>query len=182
MRKHPFAAILAGLTLTLVIPVAASGQATLQKSGWLAKVNVAKATTEAKKWRSDSHLFQITATNVQDGVARWTYSFFSPGATGQKCHHVMFGLKGEVGGTDGRCAFDTESKLADFTVDSDKAFDAARKAGLAKPSIRGTLRMFPVRGMGDRPVWLFSEGAKTGDKSIEVDAITGEIRSRVTIP
>ena len=44
-----------------------------------------------------------------------------------------------------------------------------------------TLRMFPVRNMGDRPVWQVSEGAGMGDKTIEVDAITGEIRNQVVI-
>lgn len=180
MRRHAFAAILAGLTL--LMPTGASAQATPRKFGMLAKAGVTKAAAEARKWRSDSYLFQIAASNVQDGVAMWNYDFFSPGATGKKCFRVNVAPSGEVGGAVGTCALPEESKLPDFTIDSDKAFGTARKDGLAKPALRVHLRMTPVRGAADRPIWTLSEGASKGDKNIEVDAVTGEIRSRMTGP
>jgi hypothetical protein len=147
----------------------------------LAKAGVAKATAEARKWRPDSYLFQITAANVQDGIQMWDYGFYSPGATGRKCFNANVAPTGESGGVAARCGFDPEQKLPEFTVDSDKAVATARKAGMAKPTLRVTLRMSPVRNLGDRPLWLISEGAAVGDKQINIDAITGEIRDQVII-
>ena len=147
----------------------------------LARAGITGATAEAHKWRPDSYLFQVAALRVTDGVTMWTYGFYSPGATGRKCYLVNVAPTGEAGGATSSCAFDPEQKLADFSIDSDKAVATARKAGLAKQALQVTLRMFPVRNMGDRPVWQVSEGAGMGDKTIEVDAITGEIRNQVVI-
>ena len=179
MLRHAFALTLAGLTL--FAPPATSAQGTPRRVGMLAKAGIAKATAEAKKWRSDSYLFQVSASNVSDGIAMWNYVFYSPGATGRKCFNVNVAPTGESGGSGVTCAFDSEQKLPDFAIDSDKAVATARKAGLAKPALRVTVRMFPVRNMGDRAVWQLSEGAGMGDKTIEVDAITGEIRNQIVI-
>jgi hypothetical protein len=147
----------------------------------LAKAGIAKATAEARKWRSDSYLFQVAGANVTDGITMWNYDFYSPGATGRKCFRVNVAPTGESGGSAATCAIDPEQKLPDFAIDSDKAVATARKAGLAKPALRVTVRMFPVCNMGDRAVWQLSEGAAMGDKTIEVDAITGEVRNQIVI-
>lgn len=181
MRRFANTIFLAGLTLLL--QSGASAQGTPRKVGMLAKAAVAKATAEARKWRSDSYLFQIDAANVPDGgIQMWNYGYYSPGATGKKCFHANVAPTGESGGVAATCAFDPEQKLPEFTVDSDKAIEAARKAGLAKPTLRVTLRMSPVRNMGERPLWLISEGAARGDKQLHIDALTGEVRSQTKIP
>lgn len=179
MRSQVSTAIL--VSLTLLQPVAASAQGTPRQVGMLAKAGIAKATVEARKWRSDSYLFQVAGARVTDGVTMWNYDFYSPGATGKKCYRVNVAPTGESGGTAATCAIDPEQKLSDFAIDSDKAVATARKAGLAKPTLRVTVRMFPVRNMGDRAVWQLSEGAGMGDKTIEVDALTGEIRNQIVI-
>ena len=181
MRTTVLLTTLVGLTLWQ--PVPASAQETRRSGGTLAKAGVVKAMAEARKWRSDSYLFQIVAANVQDGgITMWNYDFQAPGASGKKCFRVNVAATGEAGGISAPCAADNERELPGFTVDSDKAVEAARKAGAVRPGLRMTLRMAPVRNMGDRPVWQLSEGARSGDRTIELDAITGQIRSHLRIP
>jgi hypothetical protein len=169
--------------LTLLEPCTASAQETRRTVGTLAKAGIVKAKAEARKWRSDSYLFQVAAANVQDGgVTMWNYDFQAPGASGKKCFRVNVAATGEAGGIAAPCAFDNEKELPGFVIDSDQAVAMARKAGVTRPGLRMTLRMASVRNMGDRPVWQLSEGAGSGDKTIEVDAITGQIRSQIRIP
>ena len=181
MRTTVLLTALAGLTF--LQHASASAQGTRQNVGTLAKAGVVKAMAEARKWRSDSYLFQIAAANVQDGgITMWNYDFQSPGASGKKCFRVNVAATGEAGGIAAPCAVDREEELPNFAIDSDKAVAAARKAGVVRPGLRMTLRMIPVRNMGDRPLWQLSEGAGSGDKTIELDAITGQIRNQVKIP
>lgn len=149
-----------------------------QRFGAQAKAWLGDAKTEARKWRSDAYLFQVTARRVTDGVAMWYYDFFSEGASGKKCLRVNFG-KGKRAFTQQLECDKGEPELKDFTVDSDRAIEIARKEGLKRPELTAVLSVVPTAS-GQRTIWILMEGngMTDGDMTIDIDAQTGAIRGK----
>jgi hypothetical protein len=70
-----------------------------------------------------------------------------------------------------------------FTVDSDKAVQVARAAGLTRPKLTVGLT-WSGSGSPDKLVWLIMEGggATKGDQIVDVDAMTGTVTSKTKQP
>ena len=150
--------------------------AAASRVGTPVKALLGDARTEAKKWRPDAYLFQVTARRVTDGVAMWYYDFFAPGASGKKCLRLNFGKDKRVFTQQLEC--DTaEPEIKDVAVDSDKAVVIARKEGLTRPELTVILTTVPA---GQRLIWIIMEGngMKDGDLTIDIDAQTGAVRGK----
>jgi hypothetical protein len=153
-------------------------QTAAPRFGTQAKALVAEARTEAKRWRADAYLIQLTASRVTDGVAMWYYDFFAPGASGAQCLRVNFGKDKRAFTQQLKCD-QAEPELKDFAVDSDKAIAIARAEGLKRPELTMGLMSVPTSS-GQRFVWTIMEGngMKEGDLTIDIDAQTGVVRGR----
>ena len=149
-----------------------------QRVGAQAKALLGDAKSEAKKWRSDAYLFQVTARGVTDGLAMWYYDFIAPGASGKKCLRVNFGKDRRVFTRQLDCD-QSDPELKDFAVDSDRAVEIARKEGLKRPQLTAALSMVPTAA-GQRAIWILMEGngMTEGDVTIDIDAQTGAIRGK----
>lgn len=156
--------------------------ATAQPSpGTTAQTHLAAAQAHAKTWRPDAVLFQIQARNVTDGKANWEYDFMSAGAPG-KC--LMVGVaNGKAQSASDSCNTTGEKAILSFTVDSDKAVQAARAAGLARPKLTVGLT-WSGSGSSDKLVWMIMEdrGTAKGDQMVDVDAMTGIVTSKTRQP
>ena len=161
-------------TLTLM-----SGTAAAQgkKLGWLAKSKIAAASSEAKKWKSDAYLFQVSSYVVTDGVSMWDYDFYSSGASGKKCLRVSFGTDDKAHTSQEDCGATVDAPLKELAVDSDKAVEIARKEGLKKPNLIVALSVGTTPA-GARAIWSVMEGSKPGDIIVDIDAMTGAVRSK----
>ena len=157
-------------------PDAARAQASKSPlPGYLAKASLARAQAEARKWRPEAYVFQISANRVTDGVAAWDYDFYAAGAGDEKCLRVGFVRGGVPYTSHHECEASPEVKA--FTIDSDKAVDIARKAGLQKPELTMILSVMPLRGK-EMVGWTVMEaaGMNAGDKTADIDATTGEVK------
>jgi len=177
MRTIPaFLVASAGLTLA---SAEAEGQAA---PGTLAKVHLAVVKAQAKKWRPDAVLFQIKANNVTDGKAMWEYDFMAPG--GKQCLMAGVGTDGKAASAEMECGpISDEKEITSFAIDSDQAVTIARKAGLNKPKLTMGL-MTSGSGTPGKLVWLVMEdqGMKSGDQSVDIDAMTGAVTNQSKMP
>ena len=112
---------------------------------------------------------------MTDGVAAWDYDFYAAGAGDEKCLRVGFVRGGVPYTSHHECEASPEVKA--FTIDSDKAVDIARKAGLQKPELTMILSVMPLRGK-EMVGWTVMEaaGMNAGDKTADIDATTGEVK------
>ena len=175
-RMNRIALSLVAVVALLVSPGAAHAQASQSPlPGYLAKASLARAQAEARKWRPEAYVFQISANRVTDGVAMWNYDFYAAGAGDEKCLRVGFGRGGKPYTSRHKCEASPEVKA--FTIDSDKAVDIARKAGLQRPELTMVLSVVPFPG-AEIVGWTVMEGAgmKAGEKTADIDATTGEVR------
>ena len=170
--------VVLGGVVSASLPSGVGAQTAAPRFGAQAKALVADARTEAKKWRADAYLIQVTARGVTDGVAMWYYAFFSPGASGAKCLRVNFGKVKRAFTQQLKCD-KAEPEMKDFAVDSDKAIAIARAEGLKRPELTMVLMSVPTSS-GQRSVWTIMEGngMKEGDLTIDIDSQTGEVRGK----
>jgi len=162
--------ILASLLLSLALspwlaaPAVAAKPPAVQKT---AKVRLAAAVAEARKWQPDAFLVYVgTDTANPDGTAySWMFSFGSPKTKDQVSVIVDDG--GEVSRLP---SFSANTKPLGEFIDSDAAMAAAVKAGM-KTRTYGMKMSLKV---ADRAEWFMSDS----DFGYTIDAGTGKLLSK----
>ena len=170
-------------SLTLILASAPAGAQATPNPATTAKVHLAAAKAHAKKWKADAILFQIQARNVTDGKARWEYDFTSPATGSKTCLMVGVDKTGKASSAEDSCDTTNEMEIKDFAIDSDKAAAIALQAGLKNPKLTMGLSKSGSGSTG-KLVWLIMEdrGMKSGDQSVDIDAMTGAVSNKSKMP
>lgn len=191
MRAHRLAAALlaigalgCGSSQSTVVeeksPADVKSNPTTPLTPMLAKAHLADAAAEAKKWRSDAFLFQVSGSMVTDeGKANsWAYAAFSPGA--KSCLGMRF-IRGravtqELGGPECESA----EPLGDI-IDSDQVIKIAKENGVTKKDVSMIATRRVRKGQA---VWMVTEEGmrNAGDITMEIDAPTGKVLSTTRNP
>jgi hypothetical protein len=134
----------------------------------LAKAHLADAAAEAKKWKSDAFLTQVSGANVSDDgkVASWQYVAYSPSA--QKCLGIKY-YRGKPSSTESGGVAACDLPPLGEIIDSNQAITVARENGVTK-EVSMVAMASPTRPR--ESVWsVVEEGMRNpGNITVDIDA------------
>ena len=146
----------------------------------LAKAKLSEAAAVAKAWRPDAYLIQVAGRGIgTDGLTiLWSYGYWSHSAKTCLVVNVAAGgpTKTESGG-----AVCEEPELKPDFIDSDQAIKIARSNGITAPEATMIVSM---RSRGKFPLWVVMDGSgtRTGNATVEIDALTGAVVCKSKMP
>ncbi|MFN8674462.1 MAG: hypothetical protein U0457_20575 [Candidatus Sericytochromatia bacterium] len=157
-----------------------SGNAEKIKSDGTAMKVLKKSDKMAKIWSEDSILVNINGVDLdQSGVnklgansSKWIITYFSPKKNvGENAYTITFSGNGSVTWVESNSSYQDKNSIANFSIDSDKAFKTATTDGL----VAGTIYSADLSKNDKGLTWVV--GSKKDPKASyeikKVDGISG---------